>query len=146
LNDEGLIGMLGTIKSIEEVFDLVFEKIDEDISFNGYKITTDQHVIHVLIDNDQKCCERWGYFSSEDDHNQYIGCDLRAINVTDTALKQCQISASERHLRIGSDVQFVDFVTSGGVFQLAVYNAHNGYYGHPVLVLQDDEVVFDKTM
>jgi hypothetical protein len=34
----------------------------------------------------------------------------------------------------GGGTQFVDFETSKGVFQLTVYNRHNGYYGHDILI------------
>jgi hypothetical protein len=43
-------------------------------------------------------------------------------------------------------IQFVDFVTDKGVFQLAVYNAHNGYYGHGILVAKDDEILLNDTL
>ena len=43
-------------------------------------------------------------------------------------------------------IQFVDFVTDRGTFQLAVYNSHNGYYGHGILVLKNDEVLLEDDL
>lgn len=38
---------------------------------------------------------------------------------------------------------FVDIKTDKGVFQLTVYNSHNGYYGHSVVFLRDDFKIVD---
>lgn len=45
-----------------------------------------------------------------------------------------------------NQIQFVDFVTSRGTFQLAVYNSHNGYYGHGIIVAKDDEILLNETL
>lgn len=116
--------------------------------FDGYKVCTDSHEFLVLISNEQNCCENWGYFDTNDDASQYIGADLRNVRLTDTALSQAALYAAglmwsgEFDLDHGG-IQFVDFITDAGVFQLAVYNAHNGYYGHSVIVAIDDKIIFD---
>ncbi|KXG42860.1 DUF7448 domain-containing protein [Tepidibacillus decaturensis] len=135
---------LGKIKKIEEVFDL---KVD-NYGFRrmgGYKVETDVHVIQVLIQNYQSCCESWGYFSSDDDLSHFVGAELKEIDLTDTALNKQKVEESD-YYSDGGGIQFVDFVTTNGVFQLAVYNAHNGYYGHDILVLKDNEIILDETL
>jgi len=112
---------------------------------DGYKVTTDEHVFLVLIDNGQSCCESWGYFSSEDDTQTYIGAELKEINLTDTALNKEKFQKSGYYEDCGG-IQFVDFVTDRGTFQLAVYNAHNGYYGHGILVAKDEEIICNETL
>ena len=114
-------------------------------SMDGYKITTENHIIHVLIDNGQSCCESWGYFSSEDDMQPFIGSELLEIKLTDTALNQEAFKKSDYYNDAGG-IQFVDFITDKGTFQLAVYNAHNGYYGHGIIVAKDEEILCNDTL
>ena len=158
--------MLGTIVSIEKVKDLgirpiaplegkggrlgfmqmlgnVFGGTDMD----GYKVATDGHTIHILIDNGQSCCESWGYFASEDDLTAFIGAELREVKLTDTALHQERVEASGYYGGDdGGGIQFVDFLTSQGTFQIAVYNAHNGYYGHGIVVAMDNDILLNETL
>lgn len=130
--------MLGKLKSVEKVF-------GKDM--DGYKVATDTNTFEVLISNFQSCCEDWGYMSSEDDFNAFIGSELIEVKLTDTALKQKTLfdKINEDDYNSGDyGVQFVDFVTKNGVFQLAVYNGHNGYYGHAIKVKHNDEVLLDS--
>jgi len=135
---EGKGGMLGMV----QMLNILGGYADMD----GYKVETDKHVIYVLIDNGQSCCESWGYFASEDDLNQFIGAELREINLTDTALNKEKVEKSGYYDGDSGGIQFVDFVTDNGVFQLAVYNAHNGYYGHGILVAKDNDIILNETL
>ena len=148
----------GTIKSIEEVTDLRTSPVHGSInnpglaqtlnalfghsSMDGYRITTDETDILVLIDSCQCCCENWGYFASEDDFTHFMGAEITAINLTDTALNEKKVEESGWYEDYGG-IQFVDFVTNKGVLQLAVYNAHNGYYGHGIAIAVGDKVICD---
>jgi len=157
--------MLGIVKSIEEVKNF---KIAPVASINGrggqlgigaminalwgyadmdgYKVVTDAHTFHVLIDNGQSCCESWGYIQSEDDLSYFIGAELREVNLTDTALNKEAVEKSGYYGDDGGGIQFVDFVTDRGVFQLAVYNSHNGYYGHGIVIAKDEEILLNETL
>lgn len=157
--------MLGKIKSITEVQNATIEPIaplngsnGQRLGFgqmvsalsgfynmDGYRVETDQHIFHVLIDNYQSCCESWGYLSSEDDFQQFIDAELLEVRLTDTALKQKVVDESDYYNDAGG-IQFVDFVTDRGIFQLAVYNGHNGYYGHGIVVAKDSEVLLSDTL
>lgn len=151
--------MLGKIKSIQEVHDYkihpvvqlrgkggrlgvmqMFNALCGYADMDGYRVETDKHIIHVLIDNEQSCCESWGYFASEDDLQAFIGTELKEINLTDKALNKKKFEESGYYEDEGG-IQFVDFITDKGTFQLAVYNAHNGYYGHGIVVAKDDEIL-----
>lgn len=114
-------------------------------NMDGYVVETDQHTYRVLISNEQSCCESWGYLASEDDLKPYIGAELREVRLTDTALNTERVEQSDYYEDEGG-IQFVDFVTDRGTFQLAVYNGHNGYYGHGVLVVKDDDVLLNETL
>ncbi|MDR1328864.1 MAG: hypothetical protein LBK23_04615 [Oscillospiraceae bacterium] len=133
---------LGTISRIEEVYEV---KRGYG-SMDGYKVATDKTEIFVLIDNAQDCCERWGYITSEDDFSPYIGAELRQIVLTDTALNIEYVEKSNRYGFDEGGIQFVDFQTSNGVFQLAVYNSHNGYYGHGIVILIGDDVIHEDVL
>jgi len=136
--------MLGKIKEITEVYNYKIQRGYENM--DGYKVETDEHIIYVLIDNVQSCCESWGYFASEDNLNQFIGAELMEINLTDTALNKEKVEKSDYYDGDSGGIQFVDFVTDKGIFQLAVYNAHNGYYGHEILVTLDNDIILDETL
>lgn len=156
--------MLGTIKSIEEVDDFTIKPISKlegsggrlgmsqminslcgYSSMDGYKVETNEHVVYVLIDNGQSCCESWGYLTSEDNLEYYLGSELKEVSLTDKALNQKVVEQSGYYDDCGG-IQFVDFVTDKGTFQLAVYNAHNGYYGHGILIAKDDEILLNDTL
>ena len=114
-------------------------------SMDGYKVTTDSISVHILIDNYQSCCESWGYVSSDDDFAPFIGAELREVKLTDVALNQ-QVVDNSGDYDDGGGIQFVDFVTDKGTFQLAVYNAHNGYYGHGILIALGDDIICNDTL
>ena len=103
-----------------------------EIYCDGYKITTDKQTVLVLIENDQQCCENWGYICTNDNMEEFIGANLLSVNLTDIALNNADLPAAdwcdER------EIQFVNLHTDRGLLQLAVYNAHNGYYGHSLFI------------
>lgn len=158
--------MLGKIVSIEELQDFTLGNIAPmngsngaslgftgmlnilggGRSMDGYRVKTDEHEILVLIDNGQSCCEDWGYFSSDDDVKTHIGAMLSDIELTDTALN---VQGIKERFEYGLDegsIQFVTFKTDRGDFQLAVYNSHNGYYGHGIIVAEDGKILCDDTL
>lgn len=117
-------------------------------SMDGFEVVTDKHRFLVLIDNGQSCCEDWGYICSEDDTEYFIGSELREVRCTDTTLKQATLNKADPD-GYGFDrggIQFVDFVTNNGTFQLAVYNSHNGCYGHGIIVAKDDDILLNDTL
>jgi hypothetical protein len=115
-------------------------------AYDGYKITTSEQEYLILIHNGRCCCERWGYFASEDDFSNYIGKTLLGVSLTDKALNTKKVEESKYYDDCGG-IQFVDFrFTDGSVLQFAVYNAHNGYYGHPIIIAKDRKILLKKTL
>ena len=133
--------MYGKITDIKTIENFKLTKNNWQL-MDGYKISTDCTKILVLISNGQSCCENWGYMSSDDDLSQFIGTDLREINLTDTALNKKNV----KEFYDAGGVQFVDFVTNKGTFQLAVYNGHNGYYGHSIKVIVGGKVICEDRL
>jgi len=105
--------------------------------FNGWEIqTADNCTYRFGIDNDQQCCEVWDYMVANDiDPCHFVGATLTGIAVTNTARDKTvyreKLSTIESEK--WKDSMFLDIETDKGVLQFAVYNAHNGYYGHYVV-------------
>lgn len=130
------------IVSIEAVDGYVYEKGNETsewswerrgVTGDGYVVTLDNDTkLEVLVDDTSCCCESWGYVCSEDDTSTFIGAAVYKIETTDTGLNSSMVEAGKG--LDGGDIMFVTLYTDKGPLQLAVYNAHNGYYGHPAWV------------
>lgn len=148
------MGSLGKIVSIETVYDLKFPSVSTYEMFDGYKVSTNEHEITVLIENGQSCCENWGYFETQDNTDCFVGAELFEVKLTDTAIDEkivlnrmeedyyTSVSAAVQY----GGIQFVDFKTDKGTFQIAVYNAHNGFYGHDIVVAIDKEILCNDTL
>lgn len=132
------------ILNIEECFGFTVK--DSWGEQDGFKITTTEQEIYLVIDNMQCCCENWGYFMSEEkDINKFIGSVLINIKITDSLTKTIEkeiLSKNEFNLNedgtidiYEGDIMFVDLETSNGVLQFVAYNEHNGYYGHEAYII-----------
>lgn len=102
---------------------------EENDSFDGYVVTTTRQTIEIGVSNFRDCCESWGYVTSDDKLQDYVGAYLTGIAVVDTALDTMIVPGFYE-----GNIMFVNLETSIGLLQLAVYNAHNGYYGHTAFV------------
>lgn len=107
-----------------------FEIDDANYSvYDGFFITTNKQVIIIAIQASQSCCEDWGYFMTNDDISEFIGAELKTVEIVD----DCLIKKEIPNLDCG-DVMFVNFETDKGTLQFTAYNSHNGYYGHEAIV------------
>lgn len=117
-------------------------------SMEGFSIETTKHIFVVLIDDQSSCCESWGHIHSADDINEFVGAKLSKVRLTDKALNSI-IVERHGHAEYGFDgggIQFVDFLTDRGKLQLAVYNSHNGYYGHGIVIAVDEKPLHEDTL
>lgn len=124
-----------------------FDSIDDEefggenyYKYEGYKITTDVKEIYIVIDNGALCCESWGHIQSEDDLNSFVGANILDYRcVEDADYKEIELTKNDagEYVEI-YDCAFIDFKTDKGDFQLAVYNHHNGFYGHDIRILEQD--------
>ena len=133
------------IISIEEISNYKSHGVNKffDSYYDGYKITTDKQEIFVGIDNSQYCCEEWGYCSSLDNFDDFIGADLLTIVSVDTALKTYELDRSRDGYDVLDEAMFINFETSKGTFQIVCYNSHNGYYGHDVVVISNQLAILE---
>ncbi len=134
--------MTETIKTISTVYG--YRDADWQ-TWDGYLVETSERKIRLLVDGGQNCCEDFGMITAaEDEIGYFIGAKLLRIDWTGPELtKHKDVEAID--LEEGA-VMFVDFVTNRGTLQLAVYNAHNGYYGHEAKLVIDGESVHEETL
>ena len=101
--------------------------------YDGYRIVCDDGKdIKMGISNGQSCCENWGYLTSEDDLQQYVGAELLGVKVVDEALN---VSTCPEVYEGG--ITFINVETSKGMFQFVAYNEHNGYYSHDCVLIEN---------
>lgn len=101
-------------------------------NYEGYFIITDQQTIKLGIDNGQSCCERWGYFMSQDNFDEFIGAEVLSIELADAALNVSKMKEIDMY---EGGCMFVNINTSKGLLQFTAYNEHNGYYSHEAVVV-----------
>ena len=108
--------------------------------FEGFKIVTDKKEFVIGVSNEHNCCESWGHISSEENFDNFIGAEVIDYKCKDNA-EYTDIELTKKNAGDCVDVYdcaFIDFNTSKGQLQFAVYNHHNGYYGHDIKVLEKD--------
>jgi hypothetical protein len=98
-------------------------------SWFGFIIETENKFIYLLIDANNQCCEDFGYFTTHDNLEDFIGSNLIKFEVSNP---QSGIQMSFEYIN-NLDCEFINFFTDKGDFQLIVYNNHNGYYGHDII-------------
>ena len=124
------------IKSIKEVSDI---KINGHYAnFGGYEIETDKQVIKVLISQDQHCCEDFGYLSSVDDPEDFIGAIINKVELVDEFYDKTEWKRKFNYGLDDGEAMFVNFETDKGTFQLTAYNRHNGFYSHAAFLISKD--------
>ena len=119
-----------------KVLNQKIEKIEEcyDGSLEGYSIFLENGSrIDFGISNFQSCCEDWGTIDSPDNISDYNGAKLLEVNCIDAT----SFNVTED---LGN-VAFISVMTSKGLFQMAAYNNHNGYYGHSVKIIIDGRTI-----
>ncbi len=119
---------------MEKIISIV--KIDDNDL--GYKITTDKQVVSVLIDNVGGCCEDWGFITTEDSIQDFVGTELFGLEIVDTDYKNHPLTIDNNQFdSCDMNACFVDLLTSRGRLQFVLYNEHNGYYGHAVSIVSN---------
>jgi len=114
--------------------------ISKHYSFDGYIISLDDWTCFSIgISNFQQCCESWGYASSNDDLQSFIGSELFSVDVVDDKLH----TSPDIEMYEGG-VTYVNLNTSTGVLQFTLYNEHNGYYSHEVVVKKNSEILHSE--
>lgn len=112
---------MNKILNIEEVYNVIVKNFRGD----GIKVETENEEIYFLISNGQQCCENWGtYLYSPDKIKDYIGAEYLGYDN----------SPHNSENEINGETCFLNIHTSEGDITYAVYNEHNGYYAHDVVL------------
>ena len=107
---------------------------------NGYKetyegliIETDKGSIKLVINDSQRCCENFGslFFETPDVISRFI--DAEILQIEDISIKR------EEYIDTDSETQ-LRITTDKGIIQYAIYNEHNGYYGHGTILQVFDTI------
>ena len=114
---------------------------DDYRGYDGYVIKTNVQEIIIGIDNYQSCCEDWGHLTSEDNFDDFIGAELLSVEVVDGEYKSEKITLSD-YFSVDECI-FVNVQTTEGTLQFVLYNSHNGYYGHKV-VISSNQIKYDS--
>ena len=112
----------------------------ESNDYMGYLVETEKESIFVLVSDEHHCCEKTGYVTSDDNLDNFIGADLRSVEVVGEDYNIVSELLPDEDEYETTFTVFVNFNTDRGVLQMAVYNQHNGWYGHDVLLIKDKTV------
>ncbi len=106
--------------------------------YEGFVIETNKQIIKIGISTYQSCCETAGYLSTPDELDTYVGAVLNKIELADKSLDNNRaILGVVGDLEDGG-AEYVNIHTDKGLFQLTVYNAHNGFYLHGTVVISKE--------
>ena len=102
-------------------------------TYEGLIIETDKGSIKLVISDSQSCCENFGslFFETPDDISQFI--DAEILQIEDICIKR------EDYIDTDSETQ-LRITTDKGIIQYAIYNEHNGYYGHGTILQVFDTI------
>ena len=135
------------ITTIDELFDVEIFQDGYTQEYSGYRLTlSDNNSIMFMIDSYQQCCESFGYLSTNDNIQDFIGSTIQKVEiVTGDNYTKSDLIISNYNGKdtIEVDVKecvFLIVTTDKGELTFAVYNAHNGYYSHDVKVFVGDKV------
>lgn len=109
-------------------------KYNDYQSYDGFRIKTSEKELILAISDGQNCCENWGTISTEDDFEEFIGTEIRNILITEGSLTSKLMENLSKEYVSSDDTEFITLETTKGTLQFAVYNSHNGYYGHSVYI------------
>lgn len=111
-----------------------------DDNYDGFIIETDVNDFMIAINSTQDCSENFGHICSEDNLDTFIGARILNYNaVKPETWEQIPLHLTkdidyDKYWHEAFEAAFIDFETDIGKLQFAVYNIHNGYYGHRVFV------------
>ena len=144
---------------IKEVFGVcvkngVVKQVDENGCWDGFEIKTDTTKIYLLVSNGQQCCENFGLLRSDSDLEYFVGKNILKIEATNTRFETSKLAmplvGMNKYAGLFDDklprTMFITITTLDGCFQFGVYNAHNGFYGHVVRIIQNNIIMTERTI
>lgn len=106
--------------------------------YSGVCITLDDgKQVKFGIAEGQSCCEYYGYLHPADDYNEYIGAEYLGVREINTWPANVDVPDRLKGLSYSGYFQAIEVATSNGPLQFVVYNDHNGYYPHAVILVEN---------
>lgn len=112
--------------------------------YEGYEIVTDTQTIKIGINKNSSCCENFGYLASEDNFDDFIGAEIISVTRVDEALNSAVRQFLTPLYLDEGEAMFINISTTRGLLQFVVYNSHNGYYSHEVVVISQELNIEDS--
>ncbi len=119
-------------------------------NFMGYEMETDQGFVTIAVDNVSACCESFGAVDNLPNLEYFNGSnivDIQAVEVNEKGEWRDSKSLDNKIGDYGEEVLeagFIKIVTDKDTFDMSVYNNHNGYYGHEVIVKKTKSSCLDQ--
>ena len=135
------------ILTIKEISEFKLNEVN-NAEYTGYFIETDKTEIFLLVEDGTHCCENFGFMTTENDINEFIGEEiqsefkitaLRGDEEYDTVVKAFKDFNADGYYSDVTEAIFLEFMSKDKTLQFAVYNTHNGYYGHDIRILIKDK-------
>lgn len=122
---------MSKIVKIEEVNNVNFND-SRYPCYDGFRIETEDEEMYFLIDNLQSCCENWGtYLYTPEDLREYVGADY--LGYDESSCSEIENGLKSEYVE-SDEICFLNIHTSKGIIDFAVYNSHNGFYAHDVVL------------
>jgi len=102
-------------------------------NMEGFKIITNKQEIICSINNDQSCCEEWGYniykFPNE---LEYSNAEIKNIiyDENNKTEHMQEIIKLNKLYKMNAQYISISIYTNVGILVIMMWNIHNGYYPH----------------
>lgn len=133
------------VKLVREI-----DEADEWETFMGYEVETDDGFITIAVNDVSSCCESFDAVNNLPHLDYFNGAeviDIRAVETDEDGNWKDSKSLLKELGEYGPDVLeagFIKIVTDKDTFDMGVYNNHNGYYGHTVIVKKSEKSILRK--
>lgn len=135
------------ITDIEELYDVIVNHDGYFYPYSGFRIVlSDNNSIMFAIEDAQRCCESFGYISVNDNLEEFIGSTLQKVEVVtgkEYTKSELVVDSLNQANNIRIEVEecvFLVLTTDKGELTFTVYNQHNGYYSHNVVVFVGNKI------
>lgn len=98
----------------------------------GYRVTTTEQHIDLLIDAEGQCCEKFGYLWTNERPRDFVGATLLGVRSNGESIdgeRSLDADYFDPHPNDRA-AMFIDLLTDRGILQFVAYNEHNGSYEH----------------
>lgn len=115
-------------------------------SSGGIKIYTDEGDFTFIMNDQQSCCEQFGYVYTPNIVSDFIGSELLKVSEITTEFDANKAHGTDIISDYDTATSHFKIETSVGDILFTFYNSHNGYYSHDYCVKKDENILFDGSV